>query len=54
MSRMSDILATEVITHHCTEPGCPKCRARARWHRRRAWRTRKNPAHTATRRGDAT
>jgi hypothetical protein len=41
------IPASEIIacaSRHCTEPGCRKCAARSRWHRRRQWRTRKKTA----------
>jgi hypothetical protein len=44
MSRMTDLTAFVTVTaRHCDEPGCAKCRARARWLRRRAWRSRKSP-----------
>jgi hypothetical protein len=43
VSRMSDLLAADYITRHCMDPKCRKCRARARWQRRKAWRSRKAP-----------
>lgn len=39
MSRMSDLLATGYLIRHCAEPQCAKCRARARWNRRKAPRS---------------
>ena len=39
----SDLLSAETIARHCTDPQCRKCRARARWNRRKAWRSRKEP-----------
>ena len=39
----SEILALTYAMRHCTEPGCEKCAARARWNRRKAGRSRKNP-----------
>jgi hypothetical protein len=48
MSRATDLSAAVVVcARHCEEPGCDKCRARSRWMRRRAWRTRKSPSRTA-------
>lgn len=48
MSRMTDLTASAVVTaRHCDEPGCDKCRARFRWLRRRAWRSRKSPNRSA-------
>ena len=44
MSRVTDLSASVVVTtRHCHEPSCAKCRARSRWLRRRAWRSRKSP-----------
>ncbi len=44
MSRMTDLPASVTMTsRHCDVPGCAKCRARFRWLRRRAWRSRKFP-----------
>jgi hypothetical protein len=44
MSRMTDLSAVVVVSaRHCDEHGCEKCRARGRWMRRRAWRSRKSP-----------
>jgi hypothetical protein len=34
---------TESIPRHCPNARCHKCRARARWYRRKAWRTHKSP-----------
>jgi hypothetical protein len=55
MSRMTDLPASVIATaRHCTEPGCAKCRARSRWLRRRAWRSRKSPNRSSrVRKGDA-
>lgn len=39
----SEILALSYVTRHCAEYGCEKCAARARWSRRKAGRSRKNP-----------
>ncbi len=50
MSRITDLLAAEYIIRHCTDPYCAKCIARARWHRRKGWRTRKTPVRKNTRR----
>ena len=36
MSRISDLIAVTEIARHCTDPQCGKCRARARWYRRKA------------------
>jgi hypothetical protein len=49
MSRTTDLSAAVVIpaARHCAEPGCRKCRARSRWLRRRAWRSRKSPNRSA-------
>lgn len=43
MNRVNDLLTAETIARHCTDPECRKCRARARWLRRKAWRSRKSP-----------
>ena len=44
MSRITDLSAVVVISaRHCNEIDCKKCRARARWIRRKAWRSRKSP-----------
>jgi hypothetical protein len=32
--------AAESITRHCANIRCPKCRARVRWYRRKAWHSR--------------
>ena len=46
----SEILAIAYTKRHCTEYGCQKCAARARWNRRKGWHTRKNPTHRNTKR----
>jgi hypothetical protein len=33
----------EAVTRHCANTRCSKCRARARWYRRKAWHSRTNP-----------
>jgi hypothetical protein len=44
MTRITDLSAAVVVSaRHCDKPGCDKCRARTRWMRRRAWRSRKSP-----------
>jgi hypothetical protein len=44
MSRITDLTAATVVSaRHCTELDCDKCRARSRWMRRKAWRSRKSP-----------
>ncbi len=48
MSRITDLSAAVVVSaRHCTELGCRKCRARSRWLRRKAWRSRKSPNRSA-------
>jgi len=42
MSRATDIAAVTYAVRHCTEYGCPKCAARARWNRRKGWRSPKS------------
>jgi hypothetical protein len=42
MTRISDLSAVANSARHCTESGCKKCRARFRWTRRKAWRSRKS------------
>jgi hypothetical protein len=42
VSRITDLSAVVTSTQHCTESGCKKCRARFRWMRRKAWRSRKS------------
>jgi hypothetical protein len=42
---------TPAITYavrHCTEYGCEKCAARARWQRRKGWCSRKNSIRRST------
>jgi hypothetical protein len=49
VSRVTDITAAvEIVSHHCTEYGCRKCTARARWSRRKKWQTRKSPVRRVT------
>jgi hypothetical protein len=48
MSRNSEITAATYITRHCTEYGCRKCIARARWSRRKKWQSRKSPIRSKT------
>ena len=48
MSRVSEIIAVTYAVRHCTEYGCRKCTARARWNRRKKWQSRKNPNRRAT------
>jgi hypothetical protein len=50
MSRINDLLAAEYIGRHCTNPECRKCRARAHWYRRKAWRSGKKPVRIKNRR----
>jgi hypothetical protein len=45
MSRQSETITLAYLAH-CAEHGCEKCRARSRWMRRRAWRSRKSPNRT--------
>jgi hypothetical protein len=48
MSRITDLTAAVVISaRHCNRFDCDKCRARYRWMRRKAWRSRKSPNRTA-------
>ena len=42
MSRITDLSAVVISGRHCNEPDCGKCRARIRWMRRKAWRSRKS------------
>lgn len=44
----SEILAITQTNRHCTQYDCRKCAARARWRRRKQWRSRKNPYRRAT------
>jgi hypothetical protein len=51
MSRITDLIAIDYIArNHCADPTCPKCIARFRWLRRKAWRTSKTPARKSTER----
>ena len=43
MSRMTDLSSVVYSGRHCHDINCRKCRARSRWMRRKAWRTRKYP-----------
>jgi hypothetical protein len=48
VSRAAEIIAVTFAVRHCTEYGCQKCIARARWGRRKKWRSRKSPNRSAT------
>jgi len=48
MSRITDLSAAVFTGRHCNKSDCEKCRARFRWMRRKAWRSRK-PASTRIR-----
>jgi len=48
VSRAAEIIAVTLTVRHCTEYECQKCAARARWGRRKKWRTRKNPNRNVT------
>jgi hypothetical protein len=43
MSRITDLVSAAHSGRHCHDINCRKCRARARWTRRKAWRSRKSP-----------
>jgi hypothetical protein len=43
MNPVTVIPAVPVMSRHCTDPQCRKCRARGRWNRRKAWRGCKSP-----------
>jgi hypothetical protein len=48
MSRVTDLTAAAAVAaRHCNSFDCEKCRARYRWLRRRAWRSRKSPNRSA-------
>lgn len=48
MSRITDLTAAVVIpARYCNRFDCEKCRARYRWTRRKAWRSRKSPNRSA-------
>lgn len=49
MSRITDLLVSEYLTRHCTDPYCAKCVARSRWNRRKGWRSGKAPARKNSR-----
>jgi hypothetical protein len=42
VSRITDACAAAISARHCAESDCKKCRARFRWMRRKAWRSRKS------------
>ena len=42
MSRVAEIVVAAYVARHCTEYGCRKCIARARWSRRKKWQSRKS------------
>jgi hypothetical protein len=48
MSRVTEVIAATYVARHCTEYGCRKCIARARWNRRKGWQTRKSPIRRKT------
>ena len=48
MTRAMESIAVTYAVRHCTEYGCRKCIARARWNRRKKWQSRKNPNRRAT------
>jgi hypothetical protein len=50
MTRVSELITITTIASHCTDPKCQKCSARIRWSRRKAWRTSKSHARTASKR----
>lgn len=43
MNRPNNEIAISVTGRHCTNYQCRKCIARAKWYRRKAWRSSKNP-----------
>lgn len=43
MSRTTDLSFVAYYARHCDDLNCEKCRARFRWIRRKAWRSRKSP-----------
>ena len=48
MNRAADLTAAAIVTgRHCHDFSCEKCRARSRWHRRKAWRSRKSSNRSA-------
>jgi hypothetical protein len=48
MSRASEITAVAYTVRHCTEYGCQKYAARARWSLRKKWQSRKSQNRRAT------
>jgi hypothetical protein len=48
MSRVTALSDAVVVSaRHCNELDCHKCRAHARWKRRKAWRSFKSPNRSA-------
>ena len=47
----SEPLAITYAARHCTQYGCKKCAARARWNRRKGWRTSSSLARRNPRKG---
>ncbi len=48
MNSVAGLSAAVVVSaRHCDSFDCEKCRARHRWLRRRAWRSRKSPNRSA-------
>jgi hypothetical protein len=43
VNRVTDLAAAVSTARHCNDFSCAKCRARSRWMRRKAWRSRKSP-----------
>jgi hypothetical protein len=50
MSRVSEIIAVTYAVRHCANPRCGKCAARARWNRRKGWRSGKTTVRKSTER----
>jgi hypothetical protein len=48
MTDLTSLTSAVYSARHCDELGCEKCRARVRWLRRKAWRSRK-PRNRSTR-----
>jgi hypothetical protein len=42
VSTITDLFVIANSVRHCAELDCKKCRARFRWMRRKAWRSRKS------------
>ncbi len=48
MTRAADFTTAVILTaRHCNRFDCDKCRARYRWTRRKAWRSRRSPNRSA-------